>query len=82
MAERAHPGTAVRTSPLAKGTNMAEVRGKTGEKQSILNRYFINLVHRISHFYVIDWRKDSFSLLYSVFRVIIVTLMPLKYALM
>lgn len=31
------------TSSLAKGTNMAEVRGKTGEKQSILNRYFQNM---------------------------------------
>lgn len=33
-------GYCARTSPLAKGTNMAEVRGKTGGKQSILNRYF------------------------------------------
>lgn len=39
---------------------MAEVRGKTGEKRSILNRYFLKFASRICHFCSIDWGNGSF----------------------
>lgn len=55
-------GYCVRPSSLAKGTNMAEVRGKTGKKQSIFNRYFFDLCVLFSVFIVSIEKIKGFSL--------------------